>query len=67
MNPCLLCGAPPDLIGVFVPIDPGAWGAAAGKVRAIRYCLCDSCAVEPGAADRLEKVIEHELLQAEGV
>lgn len=58
---CLLCGARPAVIGVFVPEDPKAWGAPAGKSRFVRYCLCSSCQKKPDAPDRVEKVIRAEL------
>ncbi len=58
---CLICGSQPDMIGMFVPNDPEAWGAAPGKARLIRYCLCARCAADPTAPERVEKIIQHEM------
>lgn len=58
---CLVCGAPPAIIGIFIPDDPKKYGAAAGKTRLVRYCLCDRCNGRPDKQDRAEKIIESEL------
>lgn len=58
---CLLCGSKPDVIGVFVPDDPAAFGGVQGKTRMIRYCLCSMCQRKPDAQDRIEKVIRAEV------
>ncbi len=56
---CLLCGDIPGVVGVFIPDDPASWGGSAGK--AFRYCLCSKCHQRPDKAERVEKVIRHEL------
>lgn len=58
---CLLCGGPPDVIGVFVPETPETWGGIKGKMRFIRYCLCLKCHQKPDAPARAEKIIRAEL------
>ena len=58
---CLLCGGAPDVIGVFIPETPEAWGGIKGKGRIFRYCLCSSCQKKPDAPDRAEKIIRAEL------
>lgn len=58
---CLLCGGPPEMIGVFVPDEPLKWGAAAGKTRLIRYCLCLSCHGRPETPEKVEKVVRSDL------
>jgi hypothetical protein len=59
---CLLCGAAPAVIGVFVPENPQEYGAIKGKTRFIRYCLCTQCHSKQGALEKVEKVIQHEFL-----
>ena len=54
---CLLCGAPPEIVGLFVPERSEAWGAPKGKTRIVRYCLCLACQQNPSAPERVEKVI----------
>lgn len=58
---CLLCGNAPSVIGVFMPDDPGAWGAPTGKTRFVRYCLCNNCQVKPNISTKVEKIIRAEL------
>lgn len=58
---CLVCGGYPDVIGVFVPEEPVKWGAAPGKTRLVRYCLCNSCHERPETPERAEKIIRAEL------
>ena len=58
---CLLCGANPSVIGVFVPENPQEYGAAKGKNRFIRYCLCSQCYSKQGTPENVEKVIMAEL------
>jgi hypothetical protein len=57
---CLICGLPPDWIGVFQPADPEVWGAPPGKTRLFLYNLCDRCRTRPGTPEKVEKVIFHE-------
>lgn len=50
---CYLCDAPLgvcplDLLGVFVPTNPQAWGAPAGKQRLLFYGVCHQCRQHPG-------------------
>lgn len=59
---CLVCGAPPALIGIFTPEDPIKWGAPSGKSRFFRYCLCKKCQGQPDTPDRVEKIIRAELV-----
>jgi len=58
---CLLCGGASDVLGVFVPEEPEAWGCFKGKGRIFRYCLCSICQKKPDAAERAEKIIRAEL------
>jgi hypothetical protein len=58
---CLLCGDRPAVIGIFTPEDPQLWGAARGKMRFLRYCLCKNCQKKPDTPDKVEKVIWSEL------
>lgn len=58
---CLLCGADPSVIGVFVPENPQKYGASKGKVRFIRYCLCSRCHSKQGTPENVEKVILTEI------
>ena len=59
---CLLCGGEPDFIGVFIPDDPMRWGAAPGKTRYVRYCLCEICKSRGDAPELVEKVIYHNVV-----
>lgn len=58
---CLLCGNAPSVISVFVPDNPQRWGAAPGKTRFVRYCLCEKCKGKKDTPIRVEKVILAEL------
>jgi hypothetical protein len=58
---CLLCGAGPSVIGIFIPDNPQEYGAAKKKTRFIRYCLCSQCHSKQGASETVEKVILAEL------
>jgi hypothetical protein len=58
---CLLCGAEPVCLGIFVPDDPVAWGGCKGKTRFIRYCLCSKCQGREDTPDRVEKIIRADL------
>jgi hypothetical protein len=58
---CLICGDHPNVIGVFIPDAPEAWGAPIGKTRLFRYCLCLSCSEKPDKKERVEKIIRNEL------
>lgn len=58
---CILCGDAPYLIGIFRPRDSQLWGAAVGKSRFFRYCLCAKCKGRPDTPDRVEKIIRAEL------
>jgi len=59
---CLLCGSPPEIIGIFVPENPSMWGAAPGKTRFIRYCLCSRCSLDAATPEAVEKVAMHEIV-----
>jgi len=61
---CLLCGGVPDVIGIFVPDDPGAFGGHKEKARIIRYCVCSTCRAMPGLQEKIEKVIKAEIFGA---
>jgi hypothetical protein len=54
---CLLCGEPPEVIGIFQPENPAAWGAMPGKTRYIRYTLCSKCRAKSDAPENVEAVI----------
>jgi len=58
---CLICGSSPAIIGIFAPEDPQLWGAAPGKTRFVRYCLCLKCHENPETPKRAEKIIQSEL------
>lgn len=58
---CLICGADPAMVGLFKPDEPLKWGAATGKTRIIRYCLCSKCHTKPDTPERAEKIIRVEL------
>lgn len=59
---CLLCGGPPAVVGIFKPDDPTKWGASKEKARFFRYCLCESCNNKINKAERVEKIIRHQLV-----
>ena len=59
---CLVCGGTPAVIGIFKPEEPEAWGAAPGKIRLIRYCLCNRCHGRPQTPEDVEKIIKAELV-----
>jgi len=54
---CVLCGAEPHCIGIFAPENSQAYGAAAGKSRFVRYCLCEKCKSKNDTKEKVEKVI----------
>lgn len=54
---CLVCGATPEIIGIFTPEDQAAWGAPSGKSRFFRYCLCSKCKERRDTADKVEKIL----------
>lgn len=58
---CLLCGGTPDIIGVFSPDIPEAWGGIKGKDRIFRYCLCAKCHGRTDTPENVEKIIRVEL------
>lgn len=58
---CLLCGDAPAVIGLFKPDNAQAYGAAEGKTRFIRYCLCEKCRSKKDTPENVEKVIFAEL------
>ena len=58
---CHICGGAPEIIGIFTPDDPGAWGAPDGKTRLFRYCLCEKCKARSDTPERIEKIIRAEL------
>lgn len=58
---CLLCGEKPEYVCIFLPDDPQLFGAAEGKQRLIRYCICEKCKEEPGSAERADKVLLSEI------
>lgn len=59
---CLLCGGLPAVVGIFKPDNPTRWGASEGKARFFRYCLCESCNIKSDKAERVEKIIRHQLV-----
>lgn len=46
-RPCVLCGRPPAVSGIFVPTKPEAWGGKPNKVRLLSYTLCRACFALP--------------------
>jgi len=58
---CLICGGPPDVVGLFRPFDPASWGAPEGKDRVFRYCLCRRCNGLEDKEERVEKIIRSKL------
>jgi len=63
---CILCGNAPAVIGLFKPDHPVAWGAAEGKTRFIRYCLCEKCRNKKDTPENVEKIIKADLLMVVG-
>ena len=59
---CLVCGAHPNVIGIFVPDNPSMWGAPEGKTRLVRYCLCQRCNQKKDTPDNVEKILMAELI-----
>lgn len=64
---CLVCGGKPYVLGVFIPQNAVEWGAAPGKTRFIRYCLCAKCKRKLNIQDRVEKIILSELSDGQAV
>ena len=62
---CLLCGGKPNCVALFKPDNPMLYGAAAGKTRFIRYCLCEKCRQKNDTPEKVEKAILAELTGAE--
>lgn len=62
---CLLCGNRSAHIGIFSPSDPQKYGAAPGKNRIIRYCLCDKCRGRKNTQEKVEMAIFAEITGAE--
>jgi len=58
---CILCGNKPSFTAIFIPDDPQKWGAAPGKKRFVRYCLCEKCKQNKKTPELVEKVILVEL------
>jgi hypothetical protein len=58
---CLLCGGKPFCIGIFVPENSQKYGAAAGKSRFVRYCLCEKCKEKSDTPQKVEKIIFSDL------
>lgn len=57
--PCIVCGGPPDFIGIYCPSEKIARriGQPKGKRRFVGYTICAACVHEPGNADRVENLI----------
>jgi hypothetical protein len=53
-RPCLLCGQPPAIAGLFWPDRPALWGGKPGKGRLIAYWLCTQCRALPALTQRVE-------------
>ncbi len=62
---CVLCGGKPHCIGIFAPANSQLYGAAAGKTRFVRYCLCENCKCNPDTPAKVEKVIFSDLSSGE--
>ena len=58
---CVLCGGEPDCIGIFAPANSEFYGAATGKSRFVRYCLCEKCKSKNDTPEKVEKVIFSDL------
>ncbi len=56
---CILCGEPAGFGGLFVPDDPWAYGAPAGKIRALAYPICKPCITQ---GDRAKSAVENLLM-----
>lgn len=50
---CLLCRAPAEVLGVFVPGDPAEYGHA----RAVAYGLCRACFEGPDPLELIEAIL----------
>jgi hypothetical protein len=59
--PCLLCGSPSSITGVFIPGNSRLWGAPEGRQRHIVYPLCGACYARPDQTDATELRISQEL------
>jgi len=59
---CIICGAPPEVIGIFKPDEPENFGAPPGKTRFIRYCLCERCRQREDVNIQVEKIIRAEIM-----
>lgn len=58
---CVICGGKPSCIGIFVPDDSQAYGALDGKLRFVRYCLCEKCKAKSETPQKVEKIIFSDL------
>lgn len=58
---CLLCSDPAEVVGMFFPDSPEAWGARRGGGRFFRYFLCSRCRTLSDGPERVEKAIWSEL------
>jgi hypothetical protein len=59
---CLLCGHTPEMLGIFQPAKPEAWGAPAGATRVIGYALCRRCQARPDVTLAVEARIQRALV-----
>jgi len=58
---CLLCGGRPYCVALFAPVNSQLWGAAEGKTRILRYCLCERCKSKADTPGRVEKALWAEM------
>jgi len=58
---CLLCGAEPSCLRIFIPDKPIAWGGCKGKSQLVHDCLCSKCHGRQDTPERVEKIIQADL------
>jgi hypothetical protein len=58
--PCLLCQAPGQTLGTFIPLDPPQWGVPPGWRAGRVYTLCGGCGALPDVRHRVEQVLWQE-------
>lgn len=53
--PCVLCGGPQAVRGLFLPYDPVRWGGNASQHRLLLYSLCLECLASPESDTAVEQ------------
>lgn len=65
LEPCCVCHAASDAVGVFTPDEDRAaeFGAPPGRKRMIFYAICSECLDTPQAQERIEAVLRRGAFQ----